>query len=131
MSLSPARQLGQPSGRRTVETTRSPAWNPRAPSPTCSTRLSWLAAVGGLLVLLVIGALAVIGSLEPAAYYALTYPFGVAVGSGKILIPPFPPLTTVQLFDITDNPLGTHLYLLGSDAGGRDLLALTSLTGQA
>jgi ABC-type dipeptide/oligopeptide/nickel transport system permease subunit len=89
-------------------------------------RLSWLAAVGGLLVLLVIGALAVIGSLERPAYYALTYPFGVVVGSTKILVPPFPPLTSVQLFDITDNPLGTHLYLLGSDAGGRDLLALTA-----
>ncbi len=89
-------------------------------------RLSLLAAIAGLLILLVIGVLAVIGSLEPAAYYALTYPFGVVVGSSKILIPPFPPFTTVQLFDITAKPLKTHYYLLGSDAGGRDLLALTA-----
>src|SRR2546421_179832 len=33
MSLSPALQLGQSSGRRTVETTRSPGVNPPPPPP--------------------------------------------------------------------------------------------------
>lgn len=90
------------------------------------TRLSWLAAVAGLLLLLAIGVLAVVGSLEPATYYALTYPFGVVVGSSRILVPPFPPFSYLQLFDLSAKPLGAHLYLLGSDAGGRDLLALTA-----
>jgi peptide/nickel transport system permease protein len=89
-------------------------------------RLSWLAAVAGLLLLLVLGVLGVVGGLEPAAYYTITYPFGVVVGSSRILAPPFPPFTHVQLFDLNASPLGTHLYLLGSDAGGRDLLALTA-----
>src|SRR5467141_2130334 len=40
MSLSPAWQLGQLSGRRTVETTRSPRLKPDTPAPTASTTLS-------------------------------------------------------------------------------------------
>ena len=89
-------------------------------------RWAWLAAGGGLAILLVVSALGVVGALEPAAFFALTYPFGVVVGSTRILVPPFPPFTNVTLFDINDHPLGSHLYLLGSDAGGRDLLALTA-----
>jgi ABC-type dipeptide/oligopeptide/nickel transport system permease subunit len=45
-----------------------------------------------------------------------------------ITLPPFPPLSTVQVFPaINPQPhLQSHFYLLGSDAGGRDLFALTA-----
>ncbi len=45
-----------------------------------------------------------------------------------IILPPFPPLSSVHVF-AADNPqanLQSHFYLLGSDAGGRDLFALTA-----
>ncbi len=46
---------------------------------------------------------------------------------GTTSLPPFPALSTVEVFSL-DNPNlhETHLYLFGSDGGGRDLLALTS-----
>jgi len=41
---------------------------------------------------------------------------------------PFPPLSTVRVFPLESPPptLDSHFYLLGSDAGGRDLFALTA-----
>ena len=46
----------------------------------------------------------------------------------QIALPPFPALSTVQVFPQGEPTLNlqTHFYLLGSDAGGRDLLALTA-----
>lgn len=46
---------------------------------------------------------------------------------GTITQPPFPAFSTVNVFTGSDTPIhDTHFYLLGSDAGGRDLFALTS-----
>lgn len=47
--------------------------------------------------------------------------------NGTITQPPFPAFSTVDVFSATDTPIhDRHFYLFGSDAGGRDLLALTS-----
>jgi peptide/nickel transport system permease protein len=46
---------------------------------------------------------------------------------GTISLPPFPALSTVKVFSIGNSQLQeSHFYALGSDAGGRDLLALTA-----
>lgn len=43
---------------------------------------------------------------------------------GQWLQPPFGAFTTVTVYTFTGVPAGQHFYLLGSDAGGRDLLGL-------
>jgi ABC-type dipeptide/oligopeptide/nickel transport system permease subunit len=46
---------------------------------------------------------------------------------GTVTLPPFPALSTVDVFSSDNTPLhDSHFYLFGSDAGGRDLLAVTS-----
>jgi ABC-type dipeptide/oligopeptide/nickel transport system permease subunit len=53
---------------------------------------------------------------------------GGGFNGGQISLPPFPPLSSMHLYKV-DNPsldLVPHYYLLGSDAGGRDLLAVTA-----
>jgi ABC-type dipeptide/oligopeptide/nickel transport system permease subunit len=46
----------------------------------------------------------------------------------KVTLTPFPPLSEVEVFPLQDAPatLEKHYYLLGSDAGGRDLFALVA-----
>ena len=39
---------------------------------------------------------------------------------------PFPPLSTVDVYALDSQAHATHFYLLGSDGGGRDLVALTA-----
>lgn len=47
---------------------------------------------------------------------------------GRVVLPPFPAFTTAQTYPLNHPTLDlrTHYYLLGSDAGGRDLLALAA-----
>jgi ABC-type dipeptide/oligopeptide/nickel transport system permease subunit len=68
----------------------------------------------------------VLGMRIPEYWASQTWAGGFI--NGTIGFPPFPPLSTAQVFPL-NNPqpqLETHYYLLGSDAGGRDLFALTA-----
>jgi ABC-type dipeptide/oligopeptide/nickel transport system permease subunit len=80
----------------------------------------------GVLILACLAILVVIGLRIPEYWATQTWAGGFI--NGTIGFPPFPPLSTVQVFPL-NNPqpqLQTHYYLLGSDAGGRDLFALTA-----
>jgi ABC-type dipeptide/oligopeptide/nickel transport system permease subunit len=57
-----------------------------------------------------------------------TQPRGGGFIDGRITLPPFPAFTTVSTYPLNQPTLDlrAHYYLLGSDAGGRDLLALTA-----
>lgn len=81
------------------------------------------AAVGIALLLLMI-ALTLIGLAEPAQWSRDVYVGGFFHGTSRIMQPPFPLLSTMDVFTIDVQSGGTHLYLLGSDGGGRDTLAL-------
>src|SRR5439155_5988446 len=41
-----------------------------------------------------------------------------------ILLPPFPPLSNLYVFNVDLSARAQHFFVLGSDGGGRDLLAL-------
>jgi ABC-type dipeptide/oligopeptide/nickel transport system permease subunit len=89
------------------------------------TRATVLGAAA-VLTLAALAVLAVIGNRIPEYWSTQVWAGGFI--NGTIGFPPFPPLSTVQVFPI-NNPqpqLQTHFYLLGSDAGGRDLFALTA-----
>ena len=76
-------------------------------------------------LLATLAAMVVIGLRIPDVWATQVWAGGFI--HGTISQPPFPGLSTVEVFAL-DNPQlhETHFYLLGSDAGGRDLLAVTS-----
>jgi ABC-type dipeptide/oligopeptide/nickel transport system permease subunit len=89
-------------------------------------RRSVIVAALGVLILAGLAVMVVIGLRIPVYWVTQTWAGGFI--NGTIGFPPFPPLSTVQVFPL-NNPqpqLQTHYYLLGSDAGGRDLFALTA-----
>jgi ABC-type dipeptide/oligopeptide/nickel transport system permease subunit len=87
---------------------------------------SMVLGAAGVLTLVGLAVLVIIGNRIPE--YWASQVWGGGFINGTIGFPPFPPLSTVQVYPL-DNPqpqLQTHFYLLGSDAGGRDLFALTA-----
>lgn len=90
-------------------------------------RITWQAVsvAGGCLLLLFIAALIWVGLREPIQWSSDVWAGGVEA-SGVIVLPPFPVLSTLQVFDVNVQPGGSHFYPLGSDGGGRDLLALVA-----
>lgn len=80
----------------------------------------------GLLLLLALTALTLVGLQMPAKWWSPSYVGGFAAGSSKIVVPPFGPLSQLDVFNIDVQRVGTHLYLLGSDGAGHDLLGLTA-----
>ena len=74
----------------------------------------------GLTVLLIIGL------MVPQRWSTQVWAGGFI--NNTITQTPFPPLSNVEVFPIENPParLEKHFYLLGSDAGGRDLFALTA-----
>jgi peptide/nickel transport system permease protein len=81
----------------------------------------------GLFALTVVALVAafVAGMLIPDQWVNNLVLIGHGVGPrGDWVIPPFPPGSTVLVYSRNGVASGTHFYLLGSDAGGRDLLAL-------
>lgn len=64
----------------------------------------------------------------PAKWYMGVYAGGwTQEGGNRVIVqPPFGLFTKVDLFTINVHPAGTHLYILGSDPGGRDLLGLVA-----
>ena len=83
------------------------------------------ALVGGLLLVALV-ILTAIGLAQPSTWWGQDYAFGSVPGTDLTLQPPFPPLSRMEVFDSDVQSVGTHFYLLGSDAAGRDLLALVA-----
>ena len=76
----------------------------------------------GLAVLGVMAAL-IIAGLEQAPYWTNDVWAGGHT-SNAIILPPFPPLSNLYLFNVDLSAHAQHLFLFGSDGAGRDLLAL-------
>jgi peptide/nickel transport system permease protein len=91
-------------------------------------RLSWQAGavIGGLTLLCAIAVLIWLGLGQPLEWSTDIWAGGYQLHSDVLMVPPFPILSTLQVFDINVQPGGTHFYPLGSDAAGRDLLALVA-----
>ena len=91
-------------------------------------RRSWRVLMGfsaaGLI--LAIGILLAVGLTTPDRWYQGVYPGGFIHGTNHILQPPFPAFSDLDLFSLNVTSQGRHFYLLGSDVGGRDLLALVA-----
>lgn len=90
-------------------------------------RINWqvISVSGGCVLLAAIAALIWFGLREPIQWTSDIWAGGNGP-SGRIVLPPFPVMSKLQVFDINVVQGGTHLYVLGSDAGGRDLLALVA-----
>jgi ABC-type dipeptide/oligopeptide/nickel transport system permease subunit len=81
--------------------------------------------VAGTLVLLGLGVALVAGLQIPERYVTSTYELGRAPEGRTYQVPPFTPDSNLLLFASGGGrESGVHYYLLGSDAGGRDLLGL-------
>lgn len=81
-------------------------------------------AAGGGGILLTYAVLVVVGLREPIRWSRDVYAGGFIHGTKQLIQPPFPPFANLDVFDINASMVGNHYYLLGSDPGGRDLLAL-------
>lgn len=86
-------------------------------------RVRPLPIVAGGLLLAGIVALVIYGWTIPERWSSMLFA-GADTRAATVVEPPFPPLSLVRPFDLQTRHYGTHLYVLGSDPGGRDLLAL-------
>lgn len=82
------------------------------------------AGLGAAVIAAAVAGLIVTGLAEPSKWATSVWAGGTFVGSGVIRLPPFPVGSELRVFDVNVQSGGVHRYLLGSDAGGRDLLAL-------
>jgi len=78
----------------------------------------------GVAILIGYGVLVVLGLAEPHQWSSGIFAGGVTHGSNQLEQPPFPVLANLDVFDMNAHNSGNHFFLLGSDPGGRDLLAL-------
>lgn len=83
-------------------------------------------AVIALVTLLSLAVLTVLGLMVPAKWWFPAYAGGFVPGTDLIVVPPFPPLSRLDVFNVDVQSAGTHFYLLGSDGAGHDLLGLTA-----
>jgi dipeptide transport system permease protein len=82
-------------------------------------------AMSSLALLGLMGTLLVLGLSVDQRWITGVYVIGRPPGTEQWQLPPFGLLTYLEVFARGGGRLGgTHTYLLGSDAGGRDLLAL-------
>lgn len=66
-----------------------------------------------------------VGLSQPVHWAEKRYILGYLSGSGQEVAPPYGPLTRVDVFEQGTNiRFNSHFYVIGSDAGGRDLLVL-------
>lgn len=85
-----------------------------------------LVGIGGFGLLATQAALLVLGLTEPAKWYTGIYAGGFTHGTDNLQTPPFGLFSNLDVFTIEVRNAGAHFYLLGSDSGGRDLLALVA-----
>src|SRR5438270_324833 len=78
----------------------------------------------GLAVLGLMSAL-ILAGLQEAPYWTNDIWAGGHT-SNAIILPPFPPLSNLHVFNVDLSAHAQHFYVLGSDGGGRDLLALVA-----
>jgi peptide/nickel transport system permease protein len=83
-------------------------------------------AIAGGILFVGLAILTAIGVAQPAKWWNQDYAFGAVPGTDLTLQPPFPPLTRMEVFNSDVQSVGSHFYVLGSDAAGRDLLALVA-----
>jgi peptide/nickel transport system permease protein len=91
-------------------------------------RAAWrmMAALSAMVILGCITALVAYGLTIPDQWWKLVFAGGSIPGTERVEQAPFPALSFVEPFDLNLKTYGTHLYLLGSDAGGRDIIALVA-----
>ena len=66
-----------------------------------------------------------VGLSQPVHWAERKYILGYFSGSGQEVAPPYPAFSRVDVFEQGTNVrYDNHLYVIGSDAGGRDLLVL-------
>ena len=81
--------------------------------------------IAGTVVLAALVAALVVGLGVPERYVVETYELGRAPAGRTYQVPPFKPESNLLLFASGGGrEAGVHYYVLGSDAGGRDLLGL-------
>ena len=78
----------------------------------------------GLVALFALGALWLIGLGEPQRWTDATWIAGFSPDGRSFVVPPFGVFQAVTAVQRGGSHYEQHLYVLGSDAGGRDLLAL-------
>jgi peptide/nickel transport system permease protein len=86
---------------------------------------SGLILLGAGFAVLGLMAALVVGGLREAPYWTNDVWAGGHL-SNRILLPPFPPLSNLYLFNVDLSAHAQHFFLLGSDGAGRDLLALVA-----
>jgi ABC-type dipeptide/oligopeptide/nickel transport system permease subunit len=91
-------------------------------------RVTWraLSLAVGAVILVGWTVLLWIGIHEPLTWTKDVWAGGFVPGSDRIILAPFPAFATLNVFDVDVHSHGTHLFIFGSDPGGRDLLALTA-----
>jgi oligopeptide transport system permease protein len=91
-------------------------------------RITWRTAsfAAGLLILAGWTALLWIGIREPLTWTKDVWAGGFVPGTSRIMLAPFPAFLSLDVFDVDVHSHGAHLFIFGSDSGGRDLLALTA-----
>ncbi len=91
-------------------------------------RAAWRTVAGaaaGVMLLCVTGLVAY-GLTIPDRWWTVVYAGATVPGSNAVELTPFPALNLVTPFDLNLKSYGTHFYLLGSDEGGRDIIALVA-----
>lgn len=82
-------------------------------------------ALSSLTLLVLLGAILAVGLSIDSRWTTGIYLLGRTPGTENWQVPPFGVMTQLEVYARGGGRLaGTHRYLLGSDAGGRDLLAL-------
>ncbi|HEY8953427.1 MAG TPA: hypothetical protein VIP78_12810 [Candidatus Dormibacteraeota bacterium] len=85
-----------------------------------------LVGIGGFGLLASQLALFIYGLTVPVKWYTGIYVGGFVHGTGQIRTAPFGIFSNLDVFTLDATSAGSHFYLLGSDPGGRDLLALVA-----
>src|SRR2546421_10538538 len=86
---------------------------------------SLYSTLAATLLLAVLGVALVTGLMVPEKYATGIYELGRDPAGRAFQVPPFRPGSNLDVFASGGGrEVGVHYYLLGSDAGGRDLLGL-------
>ena len=89
----------------------------------------WFTIAGTVVLAALVGAL-VVGLGVPERYVVETYELGRAPAGRTYQVPPFKPESNLLLFASGGGrEAGVHYYVLGSDAGGRDLVSFGVAVG--